>query len=108
MSVKKSTSLGQSGTEGAEFTDRTRRRTSYYTSGNDDDDDDDDDIDDMGWSKKKRNYHRAYSSWKDQDVDADGQQWAEEEDESTEMEQGMFDDLDEFMNEGWFDAEMKV
>ena len=27
---------------------------------------------------------------------------------SMEMEQGMFDDLDEFMNEGWFDEEMKV
>ena len=32
----------------------------------------------------------------------------EDDDGSKEMEQGMFDDLDEFMNEGWFDEEMKV
>ena len=75
-------------------TERTQRRTSYTTP-------DDDDIDDMGWSKKNQ---KRYSSWASRDIDADAQRWAEQED----YEEGMFDDLDEFMNEGWFDEEMKA
>ena len=75
-------------------TERTQRRTSYTTSN-------DDDIDDMGWSKKNQ---KRYSSWASRDIDADAQRWAEQED----YEEGMFDDLDEFMNEGWFDEEMKA
>lgn len=76
---------------GRPTTDRTQRRTSYSTTS-------DDDIDDMGWSKKNQKQYRAWSGW---DVHEEAQRWAEEE------EDGIFDDLDEFVNEGWFDEDMK-
>ena len=57
----------------------------------------------MGWSRKNQ---RRYNSWADRDVDADAQRWAEEEEK--DYEEGMFDDLDDFVNEGWFDEEMKA
>ncbi len=78
--------------------DRTQRRTTYSTSY-----DEDNDVDDMGWSRKNQ---RRYNSWADRDVDADAQRWAEEEEK--DYEEGMFDDLDDFVNEGWFDEEMKA